>query len=112
LRPPRFLQATVSMPLGFDITQIDRVIDSESYDWLRYTLGAYLLWSSSDTETIVRKLLRIPGLLPTTVIFISAITKNDGFGYLPPMCWDWLRRDRGYGELALWHPPQIPELPE
>jgi len=46
-------------------------------------------------------------------IFISGIDVNDGFGFLPPWCWEWLRKDRGYGKLSThdaFDPLPPPEL--
>lgn len=105
MRPPRFLHVGIAYnpPNPTFMAAVDQAIDSEALDWFRYADQCYLVWTSSDAETICRKLLRVPGMQGVR-IFTCAIDVNDGFGYLSPAVWEWLRRDRGAGPLHTWHP--------
>jgi hypothetical protein len=94
----------ISYSAQVDIAVVDRAIDSESLDWFRYSWFCYIIWTSSDAETVCRKILRIPGL-ESSYVFVWAIDVTDGFGSLPPVLWEWLKRDRGYGALTVWTPP-------
>lgn len=112
MRAPRFLhiglmyqQPTVELAEALDAT-----IASEAFDWMRYSFFCYIVWSSSDAETICRKILRVPGMQGSTM-FVTGIDTNDGFGYLPPWAWEWLKRDRGGPPLITWHPTEQPGLP-
>jgi hypothetical protein len=87
-------------------THVDDVLASECFDWLRYALNCYVVWTSSDCETILRKLKRVPGLEEANA-FVCAIDMNDGFGSFPQWAWDWFRRDRGQGPVKLWEPLPI-----
>jgi hypothetical protein len=104
LRNPRFLHVGISYSAQVDVALVDQAIESEALDWLRYTWFCYVIWTASDCETVCRKILRIPGLQGSNV-FVFAIDVNDGFGNVPEAIWDWLRKDRGFGELPVWHPP-------
>jgi hypothetical protein len=106
VRPPRFLHIGIGIILP-DPSPLEAVIASESFDWLRYAGNCYIAWSSSDCETICRKILRIPGL-ESANLFIGALDTNEGFGFLPQWCWEWLNRDRGFGQWKLWDPPPEP----
>ena len=112
MRPPRFLHVTINYSASVAVELIDAAIESESFDWFRYSWWCYMVWSSSDCETICRKLVRIPGLAQSNV-FVIAVDPTDGFGSLPKFMWDWLEKDRGFGPLQLWRPPDIvqPALP-
>jgi len=103
LRDPRFLHVGISYSAQVDIGLVDQAIESEAWDWFRYSWFCYLVWTTSDAETIVRKVLRVPGLETSTVL-VWALDTMDGFGALPPAMWEWLKRDRGYGALQIWHP--------
>lgn len=102
----------ISYSAAVDIAVVDEAIESEAWDWFRYTWFSYILWTPSDAETICRKILRVPGL-QHSVVFICALDTNDGFGSLPPAMWEWLKRDRGFGPLQVWTPPDVvqPALP-
>jgi hypothetical protein len=107
VRPPRFLHVTVSYTAAVSVEVLDNVIESECFDWFRYSWWCYLIWSSSDCETICRKLCRIPGIDKSN-IFVVAMDLSDGFGSLPKFLWEWLQKDRGYGvAVSLWAPPDI-----
>jgi hypothetical protein len=90
---------------------LDQAIETEAFDWLRYSLCCWLVWSSSDTETICRKILRVPGMEGASALII-AMDINDGFGYLPPYAWEWIRKDRGSEPVNTWMPVDQPGLPE
>jgi len=112
LRDPRYLHVGLRFQTNVELARaIDAVLDSESFDWMRYSFHNYILWSPSDAETICRKLLRVPGMEGANV-FVCALNLNDGFGYLPAWAWEWIRRDRGYGSLAFWTPKDQPGMPE
>jgi hypothetical protein len=83
---------------------VDQAIESEALDWLRYSWFCYVVWTRSDAETVARKILRIPGLENSNVL-IWAVDVTDGFGSLPPAMWEWIKRDRGYGVVDVWPPP-------
>jgi len=105
MREPRYVHiAFAPVPLVHQ-TQIDRVVESEAFDWVRYTYNCYIIWSPSDCETILRKISQIPGMHDTS-IFITAMDPNDGFANLPPFVWEWLRRDRGKHTLFITEPEQ------
>jgi hypothetical protein len=105
VRDPRFIHVGISYSASVDISLVDQVIESEAWDWIRYSWFCYVLWTTSDTETICRKILRIPGLENSSV-FAIALDMNDGFGNLPPAMWDWLRKDRGFGIPRFWTPSE------
>jgi len=120
LRDPRFLHVGISYSAQVDIRSVDQAIDSEAWDWFRYSWSSYVVWTTSDAETIVRKVLRVPGLEASTVL-VWAMDLTHGFGNLPREMWEWLERDRGYGPLKTWHPqldwpeerrPGLPPPPE
>jgi hypothetical protein len=111
LKPPRFLHIGLTyQPTRELVEGLDRAVETEAFDWMRYSFHCYLVWSSSDAETICRKILRVPGMGFANV-FICAIDITDGFGYLPPWAWEWIRRDRGSGPLNTWVPMDQPGLP-
>jgi len=112
LRPPRFLHVglSYSSPTKTVLGALDDAIESEVFDWLRYSFSCYLVWSSSDPETICRKILRVPGMEGASVL-VCALDMTDGFGYLPPMAWEWLKQDRGSGAIHTWTPVDQPGLP-
>ncbi len=103
MREPRFLHVGITIVPDIDVAQLDEAIESESYDWMRYAFFSYVIWSSSDTETVCRKVLRVPGLARASVM-VWAMDMSDGFAYLPPAFWDWIKKDRGKGPLATWTP--------
>lgn len=119
MRNPRFLHVS----FGTAVTNqesVSEVIASESFDWMFYAGNCYLVWSSSDCETILRKLQRVPGLEKATM-FVVAVNMEDGFGYFPNWLWHWIMRDRGFGSVSVWDPdnrrpilpaPTNPLLPE
>ena len=114
MRNPRFVHVGISYPLQVNATLVDEAIASESFDWMRYSWFCYVLWTSSDCETIVRKILRVPGLENSHCLaFVMDIT--DGYGNLPGWVWDWIKLDRGYGSVKIWTPPDVvqpqPQLP-
>lgn len=113
MRDPRFLHVGLTYPNASPqvVAEIQKTIDSEAFDWMRYAIQCWLIWSSSDAETICRKILRVPGMEGATV-FICAIDVNDGFGFLPAWAWEWIRRDRGNGPLVFWTPADQPGMPE
>ena len=108
----RFLHVGLSCHLQSpeQVAAVDQAIGSEAFDWLRYSFSCYLVWSSSDAETICRKILRVPGM-ENTAIFISGIDVNDAFGFLAPVAWEWIRQDRGRGPVNTWQPIEPPGLP-
>jgi hypothetical protein len=106
----------ISCSESVDINLVNAAIDSESWDWFRYSWFCYVLWTTSDAETVCRKILRVPGLQGCSVL-VCALDMGDGFGSLPSEMWDWLKKDRGFGQLEFWAPPDIvqpstPLLPE
>lgn len=120
MRAPRFLHVGIAFAQVIpDLTLLDAAIDSESFDWFRYSHACYVLWTPSDSETICRKILRVPGMENSSV-FVCSLNMDDGFGMLPHQMWDWLKKDRGNGPLLTWTPsdmvqpstpPQLPGLP-
>ncbi len=104
MRQPRFLHVGLTFVPGLDIGTVDRVIESEALDWIRYSYCCYVVWTVSDAEIIVRKLRRIAGLENAFIFVVSFDFNADGFGWLPPNFWDWLGKDRGQGSLPIWHP--------
>jgi hypothetical protein len=112
LREPRFLHVGINYSAQVDIGSVDKAIESEAWDWFRYSLFCYVVWTTSDAETVTRKILRVPGLENSTVL-VWGLDLTDGFGSLPSEMWDWLKRDRGYGGLQIWHPQDFewPALP-
>jgi hypothetical protein len=85
---------------------VDQAIESEALDWYRYTWFCYVIWTRSDCETVCRKVLRVPGLQDSYVL-VNALDPEDGFGQLPQTMWEWLKRDRGFGTLQIWTPPDV-----
>jgi len=110
LRNPRFLHAAITYAPQVNVALLDQAIESEAWDWFRYTWFCYLIWTTSDTETICRKILRVPSVEGLNVLVI-AVDMNEGFGFLRPEVWEWLRRDRGYGSVNIWKPSDVPSLP-
>jgi hypothetical protein len=113
VRAPRFLHIGLSyqLPPTLEMSAaLDATISSEAFDWMRYSFFCYLVWSSSDAETICRKILRVPGMQGCSM-FVSGIDTDDGFGYLPPWAWEWIKRDRGGPPVITWHPVEPPGLP-
>lgn len=108
MRDPRFLHVGFTAALPFDQGAADQVIASESFDWMRYASNCYIVWSSSDCETICVKILRVPGLQSANVL-VCSFDVSDGFGSLPDWAWAWIKRDRGYGGVKLWAPPDHPK---
>ena len=103
---PRF----VLVGLGFEpknIPAVDAIIMSEAFDWARYGSTNYIVWTSSDLETIVRKLLRVPGL-EHAFILASPLDTSQYFGSLPNWMWDWLKQDRGQGNVIEKIAPLLP----
>ena len=110
MRDPRFVHIGIGADFNFvDQDELKRVIESESFDWMRYSFACYMLWTSSDNETIVRKLMRVPGLNPGN-IFAVEINITTCFGILSPALWEWLKKDRGQGALPFYHAPFWPPL--
>lgn len=89
---------------GVDLSSVDLAVESESQDWMRYSYTSYIAWTSSDAETICRKIVRVDRMANANV-FIVAINLEDGFGFLPVWAWDWIKKDRGYGPVRVWVPP-------
>ena len=112
MRDPRFLHVGINYSAEVEAALIDQAIEEEAWDWFRYSWFCYLVWTTSDAETITRKILRVPGLQGSTVL-VWALDPTDGFGKLPPEMWEWLKRDRGHGPLQIWHPQDFewPALP-
>lgn len=113
MRDPRFVHVGISYSAQVDIAWVDEAIESEALDWMRYSWFCYILWTPSDCETIVRKVLRIPGLERSNCL-ACVMDPNDGFGCLPEWAWEWMKVDRGAGSVVLWTPPDIiqpPQLP-
>lgn len=110
MRQPRFVQISFTYSPTINSEVVDEVVASEAFDWMRHAYNAYIVWSSSDCETICRKLLRVPGL-ETANLFVCVMDMSDGFGNLKPWMWEWLKRDRGAGPLVTWLPPPLPALP-
>jgi hypothetical protein len=109
VRKARFLHVSfAAIPSNQD--SVDAVIESESFDWFRYTPNAYIVWSSSDAETICMKLRRLPELGGRN-IFVCAVDMSDGFGSFPQWGWDWIRKDRGSGTVNTWEPSTRLTLP-
>ncbi len=106
MRAPRFLHVSIAFPQSMvaNSPAIDAVIDSEAFDWLRYSPAAYILWTSSDAETVLRKILRLDGMRESWVL-VAALNLGDAFASLPPYCWEWLKRPRGESTLSVIHPP-------
>ncbi len=112
MRDPRFLHVGISHAPQVDIALVDEAIESEALDWFRYSWLCYVVWTANDCETVCRKILRVPGMQDSSV-FVCALDTNDGFGKLPGAMWEWFRKDRGYGTLTFWTPPDVvqPTLP-
>lgn len=114
MRAPRFVHVGIwPIPPELDPRLIDQAVESEAWDWVRYSFFHYLLWTPSDTETVCRKILRVPGLERSNVL-VCALDMADGFGSLPGFIWEWIRKDRGYGQVQMWSPPDVkqPMLPD
>jgi hypothetical protein len=110
VRNPRFLHVGISYSAQVNISVVDEVIQTEAWDWMRYSWFCYIVWTTSDAETIVRTILRIPGLEQSHVV-VCALDVNDGFAFLPPALWEWLKKDRGFGPLRTWPPAEMPTTP-
>ena len=103
---PRFVHVTLTCPSPQEqpllTRQLDAVLASQSLDWLRYAWNCYILWTSSDLQTIVRKLRGIPGTQHHSV-FASEMhidtMPNQAAAFFPPWIWDWLTKDRGRGPI-------------
>jgi hypothetical protein len=104
VRDPRFLLIGLGME-PTDQAAVDRVIDSESFDWMRYGGANYIVWSSSDVETICVKIGRLPNFSQIHIL-VTPMSLTEGFGSFQPWIWQWLKRDRGYGNvLESWQHP-------
>lgn len=114
MRPPRFLHIGIAFrylpPPLEQVQALDQAIASESFDWMRYSYSCYVVWSSSDTETICRKILRVSGMKESSSVFICEIDINSVFAFLQQWAWEWLKKDRGYGPLVTWTPEPEPPL--
>jgi hypothetical protein len=111
LRPPRFVHVGLGYAPNVEIPHLDQAIESEALDWIRYSYFCYILWTSSDAETIVRKILRVPNAQQLNV-FVCEFSMVNGFGFLPNYTWEWIKKDRGQGEVPLWSPESgLPLLP-
>lgn len=95
------------------MSELDAAVGSEAFDWARFSLCAYLLWTSSDTETICRKVRRVKGMEDASV-FASVISLTDTFfGYLPLAHWEWVRNKLGPNSLTpLVEVPPRPQTPK
>jgi hypothetical protein len=102
LRAPRLIHVGFTTLPTQNTLAVDAIISSEAFDWMRYHFGHYVLWTSSDCETIGRKLARELG--GDAHLLIVPIVFDDFYGALPQSFWDWLKRDRGRGALAVWNP--------
>ena len=91
MRSPRFLHLGFSYNPAVSIEELDVVVGSEALDFVRYAYNLYILWSPSDTETIVRKILRVNNMLGANV-FVAEVVMLDSFGSLPPWVWSWITR--------------------
>ena len=106
MRSPRFLHVGVTyneIKMEY-IHMVDAAVASEANDWIRYAWNCYLVWTTSDCETISRKINRIPGL-ENVVHFVVEINVVNSFGSFPPWLWEWLARDRGVGNYELTDKP-------
>ncbi len=105
---PRFLQIGIAYGvIPVNQFSLDRAVESEALDWLRLSPGLYLVWTTSDAETICRKMLYVPGM-EGAWITVLGINPQDGFGFLPPVAWQWFTKDRGVGQIVTWTPPWTP----
>ena len=109
MRDPRFVHVGIAyheLPaLTFEhINLADAAVASEALDWVRYAWNCYIIWTTSDCETISRKIARLPGLRGAGH-FVCELNPTGAFGGLPPWLWEWIARDRGYGALALTDKP-------
>jgi len=109
MRDPRFIHIGYTMAPGIDIDAVDKAVESEVLDWLRYAPCCYLAWTASNTEMVCRAVVRVVGLASS--VFVTAVSYNDAFGSLPPWAWEWLRRDRGLGPLKTYDAGVLPILP-
>lgn len=115
MRNPRFLHIGYYSPApGVNVAAVDKAVESEVLDWLRYAQNCYLVWTASNTEMVCRTVSRVPGVIN---VFVTAVSLEDAFANLPSWAWEWLQRDRGYGTLQVYNtepivsPPMLPPPP-
>ena len=90
MRDPRFLHLGLAYSPTLVPLEIDTTVSSEALDWIRYSFCSYVLWTTSDAETVVRKVMRQPSA-HGLYVFCAEIVTDGSYGFLPEVMWEWIQ---------------------
>jgi hypothetical protein len=112
----RFVHVTIRIHefTVFDPQTLDPAASSVAEDWIRYTSGTWILWSSRNLPEITNA---FRAYLPEEahILGLTIAMHDIPSGYWPQWVWDWLNRFRdpatGYVNFppaAMAPPPTLP----
>jgi hypothetical protein len=108
-RQPRFVHVAWQQQQTVDLSAVERALQVEALDWLRYATNCYILWTSSEPQVIAGRLMTVPGMAANSFL-VSRLDFTDGYGSFPDWIWQWIRQDRS-GRSVYTLPPLPPVAP-
>jgi len=105
----RFLHIGCLFPTYPKTDALDRTLNLEAPDWIRYAFNNWIVWTDATPAELYMKLR--PWLAQDDHVLIIEINAHQRYGWMAPWVWKWIDdkisgKDTSISELLKLLPPQ------